>query len=801
MKFTINWLKRYLDTDATLGQICDTLTAIGLEVEGIEDKAKDLAPFKVALIETAEKHPDADRLKVCTVKANDGTHNVVCGAPNARAGMKGIFAPEGTYIAGLDVTLKKTKIRGVESNGMMVSEREMQLSEEHDGIIEVDGKWDIGTPMAEIYGLNDPIVEINVTPNRADCAGIYGIARDLAAAGLGTLKPLDVNIHNGTFSSDITLTLNDDGCPHFIGREIKNIKNEASPAWFQTLLTGVGLRPISALVDITNFMTVGFARPLHVYDTKKLSGNIAVRTTSGGEKFDALNDKTYTAEKGAIGIYDDSGLIGLGGIIGGVSTSCDENTTSVFIESAYFEPMRIARSGRDMSIISDARYRFERGVDPAFTARGIDLATALILEFCSTDNTHVSEITQAGTTPDHSRTYPHDPAYVEQLIGVSVQEQRQIEILESLGFLCVQGDKNTYTVTPPSWRGDILGRADLVEEIIRIYGFEHIPAVSIATGHAQISAPETLMQARGRKARSALINNGYAEAVTWSFMNNARAQMFGANDNPALVLSNAISAQMDTMRPSIIPNLMDAAARSSDKGFADIALFEIGPVFQSSKPDGQQIHGAGIRSGQYTPRHHASDLNPRDVDTFDVKADVLAALSALGAPTSAQITRDAPSYYHPGRSGAMRLGKNVLAYFGELHPAILDDMGIKTPMVGFEIILDNIPAPRGKVATQKKHLNSPPLQAVTRDFSFVVANTVDGDALLRVVKAADKSLITDAEIFDVYSGKGVEDGHKSIALSVTIQPADQTLKDKDLEDLSNKITTLVEKKTGGILRG
>lgn len=799
MKFTLSWLKKYLETDASVEQICETLTAIGLEVEGVEDKAKDFAPFKVALIEHAEKHPDADKLKVCTVKTADGTFNVVCGAPNARTGMKGVFAPDGAYIPGLDVTLKKTKIRGVESCGMMVSEREMELSDEHDGIIEVDDSFEIGTPMADVFGLNDPVIEINVTPNRADCTGIYGIARDLAAAGLGKLIHFESDVSSGEYASPVSITLEDEGCPHFVGRGVKNIKNGASPKWFQDLLKAVGLRPISALVDITNFMSMAYGRPLHVYDVDKLTGNITVRTTKGGEEFDALNDKSYTCDAGAIGIHDDSGLIGLGGIVGGVSTSCDDKTTHVFIESAYFQPMRIARTGRDMSIISDARYRFERGIDPAFTAEGIDIATEFVLEFCSTDKTQISEITQAGSAPDHKRVIKHDPAYVEQLIGIDVPTDRQIEILEALGFACTK-DGGTYTVTPPSWRGDIDGKADLVEEVIRIYGFDEIPAVSVRTSDLQTRTPETVLQTRARKSRSALIAQGYAEAVTWSFMNQERARTFGANDNPALVLSNAISSEMGYMRPSIIPNLIDAAIQNADKGQPNIALFEIGPVFNSPRPDGQQIVAAGIRAGNMTDRHWAEDIKQRGVDVFDIKADVLQVLEAMDAPTSAQISRDAPSYYHPGRSGAMRLGKNVLAYFGEIHPAVIDEIGIKGPLCGFEIILDNIPAARSS-GTQKKHLDIPSLQAVTRDFAFVVQNDVEADSLLRVVKSADKNLITDAWIFDVYSGKGVDEGHKSIALSVTIQPVLETLTDKDLEDLSSRITDAVQKKTGGVLRG
>ena len=795
MKFTLSWLKEHLDTNVSLEEIGETLTAIGLEVEVIEDRAADFAPFKVAYVEKAEKHPDADKLKVCTVKTPDhGMQQVVCGAPNAKTGMKAIFAPDGSYIPGLDVTLKKTKIRGVESNGMLVSEREMCLSDEHDGIIELDDKYELGTPMAEIFGLDDPVIEIALTPNRADCAGIYGIARDLAAAGIGKLKPLDIKSVKGTFKSDIGVSIKDtEGCPMFLGRHIKGVKNGPSPDWLQKQLTAIGLRPISALVDITNYITMAHARPLHAYDADKLKGDIMVGTAKGGEEFDALNDKSYKLDGGEVTINDDSGLLGLGGIVGGTSTGCEEDTTNVFLEVAYFTPERIARTGRDLGVESDARYRFERGVDPEFVHDGIELFTQMVLDICGGE---ASEVVVAGSVPEWKRTIEYDPAYCKQLIGIDVPEKRQMEILSALGFE-TKGKK----VTPPSWRGDVFGKADITEEVARIVGFDEIPSESV-TGPVVPAPGETVLGSAMRKARAALASRGLQECVTWSFVGKEHAQNFGANDNQiaALTLQNPISSEMDVMRPSILPNLIEAAMRNEARGYADAALCEVGPVFVGLKPDNQQMVAAGIRSGN--GERHWSDSNAtRGVDLYDAKADAIAALEACGAPgANAQISNDAPDYYHPGRSGVLRLGKNVLANFGEIHPAILEEMDIKFPVVGFEVILDNIPQAKKK-GTEKSMLHLEPLQPLTRDFAFLVDENVSAADLLRAAKGGDKKLIVDAAIFDVYQGKGVEDGKKSVALSVTIQPKEQTLTDKDLEALMQNVIESVQSNTGGVLRG
>lgn len=803
MKFTLNWLKKHLDTNASLEDICAKLTALGLELDGLDDRAATYAPFKVAYVEKAEKHPDADRLKVCTVRTADGVEQVVCGAPNARAGMKGIFAPEGSYIPGSDIVLKKGVIRGVESCGMLVSEAEMALSDEHDGIIEVDENAEIGTPFAQLYGLDDPVITIDLTPNRVDCAGVRGVARDLAAAGLGTLKPLDESKVEGGFQSPVSVRIEDtDGCKLFLGRTIRGVKNGPSPEWMRQLLKSVGLRPISALVDITNFLSLDLCRPLHVYDIAKLRGDIVVREARQGEQYDALNDKSYTAQGGEVAITDQSGVIGFGGIVGGESTGCTDESTDIFLECAYFNPIRMAKAGRLHGIESDARYRNERGIDPVFTYAGMEIATRLILEICGGE---ASDVVEAGALPDWQKTVDYDPSIVRNLIGMDVAPARQEKILSDLGFE-VREKGGKFAVAVPPWRGDIWdadtdGRADLAEEIMRVVGLDDLPSVSVRADSAIVQPAETTLLSRVRQARNALAARGLHECVTWSFMNKDLAARFGSNDN-GLTLSNPISAEIDQMRPSILPNLIAAAAANQARGFANAALCEVGPVFRSSKADGQDMMAAGIRSGANGPRSWSDSNASRGVDAFDAKADALAALVACGAPAgNAQIRKGASEYFHPGRSGVLALGKSVLAQFGEIHPAILEEMDIKFPVVGFEIFLQNIPESKKKSGTEKPFLQLGALQPLSRDFAFVVDENVESDALVRAAKSADKKMIAAAYVFDVYAGKGVEPGKKSLALNVTIQPADKTLTDEEIENISNDIIAAVNAKTGGVLRG
>ena len=798
MKFTLSWLKDHLDTNASLQEITDKLTALGLELEGVEDPTEKFAPFKVAYVEKAEQHPDADRLRVCIVDTGEEKVQVVCGAPNARTGMKAMFAPAGAYVPGTDMVLKKGKIRGEESNGMLVSEREMGLSDEHDGIIDLPEDTKVGTPFTEIFGMNDPVIDIALTPDRGDCAGVRGIARDLAAAGLGTLKPLDTSAVKGNGDGKIGVTLSArDHCPLFMGRLVKNIENKASPTWMQNRLKAVGLRPISALVDITNYVSLDLARPLHVYDADLLKGGINVRDAKTGEEFDALNDKSYTAEDGMCAITDDSGLIGLGGVVGGVSTGCTEDTKNVFIESAYFNPNSTAKTGRALQVDSDARYRFDRGVDPEFTVDGIEIATKLVMKLCGGEP---MDVVKSGDVPDWKREIDFDPSYTKKLSGMDVPEAQQKEILENLGFT-FSGNK----VTPPSWRSDVAsdgsnGKADLVEEVIRVIGYDHIEAVPVRSANAISDSAETPNITRSRMARSALATRGLSECVTWSFMPKELAGHFGSNDN-SLTLSNPISSDLDQMRPSILPNLISAASTNADKGNGDTKLFEVGPVFPSAKPDGQLTIATGIRFGAVADKHWSSDQAHRQNDIYDAKADAMAALEAAGAPTgNLQTSREAAGHYHPGRSGVIKQGKNILAQFGEIHPAILDDMDIKAGVVGFEVFLDNLPTPKKK-GPAKSLLQLSQFQPVSRDFAFIVDENVEVEQITRAAIGAERNLIASVEVFDVYQGKGVEEGKKSIAINVMIQPVKQTLTDPEIEGIAQKIVDAVSAKTGAVLRG
>ena len=801
MKFTLSWLKQHLDTNASLTEVCDKLTAIGLEVESVSDRAASLAPFIIAHVVSAEKHPQADRLKVCTVDTGNEKLQIVCGAPNCVAGMKTVLARPGDVMPNTGEALKKGVIRGVESQGMLCAADELKLIEDEiDGIIELPAEAPVGANYAQYAGLNDPVIEINLTPNRADCAGVYGIARDLAAAGLGTLKPQEIKATNGTFKSTIGVKLDfpatqENDCPLFVGRLIRNIKNGPSPAWLQRQLMAVGLRPISALVDITNYLTMDAARPLHVFDAKKVQGNLWVRPAKGGEKLAALNGKEYVLAAGMVAIGDDVTTLSLAGIMGGASSGVDENTTDVFIESALFDPARTAQTGRALQITSDARYRFERGVDPASTIPGAERATQLILEFCGTKQSEASELVIAGEVPSNSRTVAYDAKKCTQRLGVDVPEAEQVKILTALGFK-VDG-KGKLTITPPSWRADVDGAADITEEVIRIKGFEHIPATSLSRDAAVTRTAIDRLDQRAGLMRRALAAQGLMEAVTWSFMPSKIAEQFGAID-AGLHLVNPISSDLDVMRPNIFGNLIQAAKRNADRGFADVNLFEVGPVYRNTTAEGQDWVACALRAGQ-TPRHWAAPA--RAVDLFDAKADAIAALAAVGAPVaSLQVAADAPAWYHPGRSGSLRLGPTVLAYFGELHPALVMACDAEGPMVGCELFIANIPASRSN-STAKPFLKLEDLQPVARDFAFVVGSDVTADKLIRAIRSVDKNLIRDVNVFDSYEGERIGAGKKSLALSVILQPSDHTLTDAELEDIAARITAAVTKATGAVLRG
>jgi phenylalanyl-tRNA synthetase beta chain len=800
MKFSLSWLKQHLDTDASLNDICDKLTAIGLEVEGVEDPGKKLAPFIVAQVLECEPHSNSDHLHVCKVDTGKEVLQIVCGAPNARKGIKVVLARPGDVMPDTGQALKKGAIRGVESFGMMCAVDELGIGDEHEGIIELGADAPVGGSFAAYGGFDDPVIEINLTPNRPDCAGVYGIARDLSAAGLGKLKPLDVKPVKGVEASRIKIKLDfpagDKACPLFIGRLIRNIKNGPSPEWMQRKLRAVGLRPISALVDITNYLTIDFARPLHVFDAKKIKGNLWVRAAKGGEKLDALNDKTYTLEAGMTAIGDDTGVLSLAGIVGGVSSSCDENTTEVFIESAYFDPVRTALTGRALQISSDARYRFERGIDPQSTVAGAEMATRLILDLCGTKETVVGNLEIAGGVAPRESAILLDLKKCLKHTGIDVPESEQTEILKKLGFAVAQKG-HALSVIPPSWRPDVEGSSDLVEEIVRIKGYEHIPVTSLPRPHIVTQVAIDTQDVRAHFARRALAERGLMEAVTWSFLSGADAARFGGgNDN--LRLANPISSDLDAMRPSILPNLLAAAKRNADRGFADAGLFEVGPVFKNATPEGQAIVAGALRAGN-TPRHWAKPT--RAVDAFDAKADAIAALAAAGAPVGGlQVTADAPAWYHPGRSGALRLGPNVLAYFGEIHPSLKDAFEARGAVVGCEIFLAAIPASRS-TSTARPLLKLEALQPISRDFAFVVDRNVTAAKIVQAVKAADKNLIRDASVFDVYEGDKIAADKKSIAISVTLQPTDKSLTDAEIDAIGAKISASVNKATGALLRG
>jgi len=803
MKFTFNWLLEHLDTDKTQAEIVEKLSMIGLEVEGVEDRAKGLETFKTAEIIEVEQHPDADKLKLLKVDNGDEVFQVVCGAPNVRKGLKGVFATSGSYIPGLDVTLKPTKIRGIESFGMMMSEAEMQLSDDHDGIVDLPDDTPVGALAVDVMGLTDPIIEIAITPNRGDCAGVRGVARDLAAAGYGTLKALNTDAVKGTYESPISIVLDFDAdtkkaCTQFVGRHIRGVKNVESPKWLKDKLLAVGLRPISALVDITNLFSQDLCRPLHVFDANKLDGDIHVRLAKEGETLLALDDKEYKLDATMTVVADNATPHALGGIMGGEMSGCKEDTTDVFLECAIFDPIRTAITGRKLDINSDARYRFERGVDEAALINSAEMATRLILELCGGE---ASNLVVAGVEPSWKRTIELRKNRVKQLTGVEVPVAEMVRILDVLG--CELSDKGeTFDVQPPSWRSDIEIEACLVEEIIRVYGYEHIETISLVRETSLPSVAVSPVMQKRDVARRTLVARGVSEAVTYAFLPEKQAKLFGWSDEN-LRLTNPISADLEIMRPSLLPNLLSACQRNNDRGQINGCLFEVGPQFDGDMADQQPVVVCGVRTGQTAARNWAQ--NPRKVDVFDAKADVMAVLEAAGAKVeSLQVDAGgAPGHYHPGRSGALKLGpKNTLAYFGELHPGVLTKMGYKGVAVGFELFLGAVPAPKAKKSgALRPLLKLSPLQSVDRDFAFVVDTDVAASKIIQSAKTADKKLISGVTVFDVYEGDNMEAGKKSVAINVTLQPTAETLTDEAIQVIADKIVASVEKNTGGELRG
>ena len=800
MKFTLKWLKEHLDTEASLDRIVAKLTMIGLEVDGVEDRAAALAPFTVAYVKEARRHPNADRLSVCIVDTGSEEVQVVCGAPNARSGMKGVFAAAGSYIPGTDTILKPGVIRGEASNGMLVSEREMGLSDEHEGIIDLPEDAVVGTPFAEVLGLDDPVIDVEITPNRGDCLGVRGIARDLAAAGLGTLKPFDAPAVPGTFESPLRWRRDLPGdqaeaCPFVAGRLFRNVRNGPSPAWLQSRLRAIGLRPISALVDMTNYVTYDLGRPLHVFDADKVAGDLTMRMARAGEEIPALDGATYKLDQEMVVIADQDGPQGIGGVMGGEASGCTEATTNAFLEVALFEPVRVAATGRKLGILSDARYRFERGLDPRSAVWGAEVAARLVLELCGGEASHV---VSAGDLPAARRVIEHRPSRVAQLGGLDVPGAAQTRILVDLGFE-VEGSGDRLRVTVPGWRNDVEGEACIVEEVLRVHGFDEIPTVMPTRDRALPQAVLTPAQRRVSPVRVALARRGLDEAVTFSFVSKRQAALFGGA-GADLRLINPISTDLDVMRPSVLPGLAAAAARNADRGLADVALFEIGPQYADATPDGQALAAAGLRAGNAAPRHWAAAA--RGADAFDAKGDAMAALEACGAPLDKlQVTTDAPAWYHPGHSGVLRLGPKVLANFGELHPRVLGGFDLRGPAAAFEVFLDAVPLPKAKDGKLRPAFEPSPFHAVERDFAFVVDAEVPAEKVIRAAKGADKALVTKVELFDVYAGQGIETGKKSLAIAVTLQPTKRTMTDAEIEAVAKKIVAQVEKATGGVLRG
>ena len=797
MKFTLSWLKKHLETTATVDEISDALTDLGLEVEGIENPSDKLKDFTLGYVTHAEKHPDADKLRVCKVDTDEGELQIICGAPNAREGITVVVAKPGVYVPGIDTTIGVGKIRGIESYGMMASEREMELSDEHDGIIELPS-GNVGDRFVDWLAINDPakvdtVIEIAITPNRPDALGVRGIARDLAARGLGKMKPDEVEIVEATFTTDLSVGIDADtldGCPVFTGRLIKGVKNGPSPAWLQDLLRAIGLRPISFLVDVTNFFTYDQNRPLHVFDADKVAGNLRVHRAAGGETLMALDDKDYTLQAGQMVISDDTGAQSIGGIMGGRNTGCTEDTVNVFVESAYWDPVQIAYAGRALKIHSDARYRFERGVDPAFTPDGLEHAVRMIVDHAGGE---ASNLIVAGKVPDVSRAYKLDAKRVISLVGMDISESTQRQTLTALGFR-LQGDM----AHVPSWRPDVQGEADLVEEVARIASLTKLvgkPLPRMAGVARPVLTPLQLRQQAAKWTAAAL---GYNECVTYSFIDRDAAALFGGGDD-ATMLQNPISADMSHMRPSLLPGLLRAAARNQARGFADMGLFEVGHAFHGGEPGEQYVQVAGILIGRTGPKDVHGEA--RAVDIYDAKADAEAVLSAIGAPAKVQIMRGADAWWHPGRHGKICLGpKKVLGVFGELHPKVLREMDIKGPAVAFVLYPEDVPLPKKK-STARPALQTTDLQAVDRDFAFVVDADVEALTLVNAASGADKALITNVRVFDEFIDGSLGEGKKSLAITVRLQPTVATLKDADIEAVAAKIVEKVTKATGGVLRG
>jgi len=797
MKFTLPWLKEHLETDADAQSIGRTLTNIGIELEGIEPRGADLDAFSVGHVTAVRQHPNADKLKLCEVETVHGSFEVVCGAPNVRLGMKGIFAPEGAVIPATGTVLKRSKIRGVESQGMLCSARELNIGEDHDGIIDLGDAPEVGTPAARALGLEGPVFDVAITPNRGDGFGVHGIARELAAAGLGELKAPDTAPLPATFDTSRTVRLNfpedaRDACPVFVLREIRGVANGASPAWLQERLSAVGLRPISALVDVTNWSTVDMGRPLHVFDADKVQGDLYLRLAEAGEEFLGLDGRTYTLDAGMTVICDDSGIVSLAGIMGGESTGCDETTTNVLLEVAVFDPARTARTGRRLGIDSDARTRFERGLDHGFVLPAAEWATRTILALTGGD---AGSVHVAGEVPDPRVRIPFDKRELTRLTGLTLDDSEVMRILADLGFEVASEGEGRFEVTTPPWRHDCARPADVVEELARIHGFDRIPTASVRRDEAVNRVVLDSSQRRRARIRRALAARGLDETVTFSFVGDRQAQAFGG---AAVRLANPISSDLVAMRPSLLPSLAEVVAKNQARALDDVALFEVAAIYTEAAAGGQEWATAGVRAGRPTPRHWA--VADREADALDAKGDVLAALDAAGLdPDKLTIAREAPGHYHPGRSAVLKLGRTVVAHFGELNPKLAKLFDWSGRVAAFELFLDRLPQPKPKKTRAKPMLVASAYQPVDRDFAFLVDATVAAGDLLAAVRGASE-LIREVTLFDVYAGKGVPAGKRSMAVAVRLQALDRTLGDADIEDVARRVTDAAATACGAELR-
>ncbi len=785
MKFTFGWLKEYLDTSASLQEICDKLTSLGLIVDKVENRSEELEAFKICEIVDIEQHPNADRLKVCKVNTGHEMLQIVCGGANARQGLKTVLASVGSTIPSSKTAIKLGKVRDVESHGMLCSGEELLLEHQSDGIIEVDPGAPVGAVYAQWLGLDDPFIEIEITPNRGDCLGVYGVARDLSASGIGKLKPLKAIEIKGQYPCPISLTVDTKASPYFTGRLIRGVKNGPSPLWLQRRLESIGLRPISALVDITNFITYDRGRPLHVFDADKIKGNLNVRFSTADESFTALDGNVYTLSDDMTVIADQSGVISLAGIMGGESTGCDVETQNVFLESAYFEPIQITFAGQNLGIISDARYRFERGVDPETTLPGLEAATQMILDICGGE---ASEMVVSGKIPDVRNEIKFDPSRTYSLGGLEISQDRQKQVLSALGFSC-KDDGKFIQVKTPSWRPDVEHSSDLVEEILRVEGYDKIPAVPYPG--RPTGKPLSSLQERRFVVREVLANQGLLEVVTYSFISLKDGQHFGGIPEE-LILLNPISQELAGMRPSLLPSLLKAVHDNQARGQNVTAFFEVGPQYSSSDPKGQSMMLAGLRAGKNA--QGSWNTKERPINIYDVKADVAQLFNILGL--TYQWDRTAPEWYHPGRSAALKLGKNILGYFGEIHPRVLKAFDIKGTVVAFELFLDDLPLSRRK-STQKPIGQFSLYQAVERDFSFVVDKEIPADSLIMAALKDNKEFGSHVTIFDVFEMEG---NKKAIGLRFKLQAADHTLTDQEIQSFSDKVVSQVQIATGGVLR-